>query len=186
VQTERVAWKLPFETGVLTMAIDGSADSTRRIFVNLSGLRGFAVVDFATHKEVARTRFPEKPSGFMKKDFNNNPTHGIAEAPDGTTICLPSRGSNAVFVYSLPDLKLLGSVDTPQAKVSEPPAAGGEPLSAAAGDPHWSTFTPDSKRLYVTNALLDSVGAIDVKTLKLVATIPVGKAPKRIYTLVLP
>jgi YVTN family beta-propeller protein len=51
--------------------------------------------------------------------------------------------------------------------------------------PEWITFTPDSKFVYVSNSGAASVTAIDARTLKTVAVIPVGEVPKRINTLVL-
>jgi DNA-binding beta-propeller fold protein YncE len=49
--TDKVVWELPFDNGVRPMAFEQNADgSTRRIFVQLSNVHGFAVVDFATHK----------------------------------------------------------------------------------------------------------------------------------------
>ena len=54
------------------------------------------------------------------------------------------------------------------------------------GDPGWLTFTPDSKTVYVANAAANVVSAIDVKTMKEVARIPVGKQPDHVETFVLP
>jgi YVTN family beta-propeller protein len=51
---------------------------------------------------------------------------------------------------------------------------------------NWVTFTPDSKTVYVSNAGLRSVSAIDTASLKLIAVVPVGEVPKRINTLTLP
>jgi YVTN family beta-propeller protein len=65
-----------------------------------------------------------------------------------------------VYVYSLPDLELLGGVRT-------------------GTDPDWITFTPDSKLAYVANAVSNTVSVIDMETLQEVTQIPVGKAPKR-------
>src|ERR1043166_2108397 len=49
--TEKIAWTLTLDEGVRPMAMEKAADgSVRRIFVQLSNLNGFAVVDFATHK----------------------------------------------------------------------------------------------------------------------------------------
>jgi YVTN family beta-propeller protein len=48
------------------------------------------------------------------------------------------------------------------------------------------TFTPDSKTVYISNAGLRSVSAIDTHSMKLVAVVPVGEVPKRINTLVIP
>jgi YVTN family beta-propeller protein len=47
------------------------------------------------------------------------------------------------------------------------------------------TFTPDSSTIYISNAALRSVTAIDTQAMKVKAVIPVGEVPKRINTLVL-
>src|SRR4029077_15001421 len=54
-QTETPAWTLDEDLGVRPMAFATNADgSTKWIFVQMSGFNGFAVVDFATHKELQR------------------------------------------------------------------------------------------------------------------------------------
>jgi YVTN family beta-propeller protein len=170
------AWQIQFDQGVLVPAIESGADgSARRLFVQLSGLWGFAVVDFQKRQEVARIKFPEdeptvRPSG--------TPSHGLGIAPDGKTLWVVSRIYDAVFVYSLPELKLLGRVHLPEVT---PP--GGDPVG---GSPNWITFTPDNKTAYVANGADRSVSAIDMKTLKAVARIPTGEEPGRMSTLVLP
>jgi len=46
-QTFQPAWEMPFDSGVRPMAFEKGTDgSTSRIFVQLSGLHGFAVVNF--------------------------------------------------------------------------------------------------------------------------------------------
>src|SRR5580704_117235 len=56
-KTLEVAWELPFDLGVRPMAFEKAPDgSTSRIFVQLSGFHGFAVVDFKAHKEVNRIK----------------------------------------------------------------------------------------------------------------------------------
>ena len=59
--------------------------------------------------------------------------------------------------------------------------AGRAPMASV---PNWVTFTPDSKQMYVSNAALNAVTAIDTQAMKEMAVIPVGQAPKRIGTLV--
>jgi YVTN family beta-propeller protein len=86
--------------------------------------------------------------------------------------------NNAVYVYSLADLALSGEVALPSLKL---PGHGS--ISAVA---NWVTFTPDSKTAYISNAGLRSVSAIDAKSMKLIAVVPVGEVPKRINTLVIP
>jgi YVTN family beta-propeller protein len=180
LKTEAPAWQIQFDAGVRPMAIEAGPDgATRRIFVQLSGLHGFAVVDFATRKEVARIKLPDRPSGFgIQEGREDTPSHGIAVSPDGKTLWVTSVLANAVFAYSLPDLQLKGTVTLPALKL-----AGRDPIGAL---PDWITFTPDSKTLYVSNSGTRSVSAIDAASYKVVATIPVGEVPKRLNTLVLP
>src|SRR6266446_6635247 len=59
LKTEQVAWDLKLDKGVRPMTFESAPDgSTRRIFVQLSDVSGFSVVDFAQRKEVARILFP--------------------------------------------------------------------------------------------------------------------------------
>ncbi|PYT47880.1 MAG: hypothetical protein DMG44_16775 [Acidobacteria bacterium] len=178
LQTDQIVWKLNFDHPVRPMAFEADLDgSTRRIFVQLSNFNGFAVVDFAKRSEVARITLPDEPGGFgIAEGRLNTPAHGIGVAPDGKSLWVNSTFANAVFEYSLPDLELVGHTALPLV----------HPLGhAATGSvPEWITFTPDSKHVYVSNSGGRSVSAIDTKTLKIVAVIPVGEVPKRINTLV--
>jgi YVTN family beta-propeller protein len=147
--------------------------------VQLSDLNGFAVVDFAARKEVARVQLPAAKAGFETDgDRATAPSHGIGVAPDGKSLWVTSIPNNAVYVYSLADLTLSGEVALPSLKLR-----GHEPISAVA---NWVTFTPDSKTVYISNAALRSVSAIDTASMKLIAVVPVGEVPKRINTLVIP
>ena len=177
---EKIAWELKLDLGVRPMTIEANPDgSTKRIFAQLSDFNGFAVVDFAERKEVARIELPKTKTEFETDAGRATaPSHGIGVAPDGKTLWVTSIPNNAVYVYSLADLSLIGDVPLPSLKL-----AGHQPISAVA---NWVTFTPDSKLVYVSNAGLRSVTAIDVKARKVVAVIPVGEVPKRINTLVMP
>jgi len=172
--SQQVAWQVQFDQGTLVPAIENGPDgSPRRIFVQLAETDGFAVIDFATQKEVARIKFPADGPSFTR---NGPPSHGIGVAPDGKTLWIDSGTYDCIFVYSLPDLKRMGRVDLP--KVMPP---GREAIS---GVPDWVAFSPDSKTVYVTNEGDRSVSAIDSRALKAVARIPVGEAPGRMNTLV--
>jgi YVTN family beta-propeller protein len=179
LQSQQIAWKIQFDQGVQTLAIENGPDgSGRRIFLNLWDLNGFAVVDFAKREEVARIEFPDELSRFERHYYRHGVCHGIGIAPDGRTLWADGQPANSLFVYSLPELKLLGHAPLPLLELP------GNPPSEAVAD--WFTFTPDSKTVYVSNAAIHSVSAIDVKTMKEVARIPVGETPHRISTLVLP
>jgi YVTN family beta-propeller protein len=162
--TLQVAWELPFDLGVRPMAFETAPDgSTNRIFVQLSGFHGFAVVDFKTRKEVARIKLPSEPGGSPAE--GGAPSHGIGVAPDGKTLWVNSSYANAVFIYSLPDLQVQGYVKT-------------------GAVPDWITFTPD--KVYVANSGANSVSVIDLATRKETSRIPVGEVPKRNGTVVIP
>lgn len=177
---EQVAWEVKFDNGVRPMAFESNPDgSTKRIFVQLSNLNGFAVVDFAKHVEVARVKFPDHPGGYGASEVRlNTPSHGIGVAPNGKSLWVGSTVANAVFRYSLPDLKLVGYCAMPNVY---------PPNHAPTGSvPEWITFTPDSSTVYISNSGAASVSAIDARTMKLAAVIPVGEVPKRMNTLILP
>jgi YVTN family beta-propeller protein len=166
-QTEEPVWELKFDKGVRPIAFAKNADgSTSRMFVQLSDVHGFAVVDFAARKEVNRILMPDPPAG-KKPDIEGTPSHGIGVSPDGSTLWVNSMLNSKVYAYSLPDLKLMGGVDV--GKV-----------------PDWMTFMPDGKRLYVSNSGSNYVSVIDVRGMKEIAKIPVGQVPKRNITAVLP
>jgi YVTN family beta-propeller protein len=166
--SEEIVWVKDFDLGVRPMAFETNPDgSTRRMFVQLTGFNGFAVVDFATHKETARIELPKLSPGKEPWLAGGNESHGMAVTPDNSTLVVNSRLNSAVYVYSLPDLKLRGSVDVGRS-------------------PDWVTLTPDGKNAYVANAGSNSVSAIDIVGLKEVARIPVGQVPKRNITAMLP
>jgi YVTN family beta-propeller protein len=91
----------------------------------------------------------------------------MAVTSDGKTIVVNSRLNTALYAYSLPDLKLLGSADVGES-------------------PDWVTLTPDGKTAYVANAASNSVSVVDVRSMKELTRIPVGQVPKRNVTAVLP
>ena len=75
-KTDEPLWTL-FEQGVRPMAFEVNPDgSTKRIFVQLSDLHGFAIVDFAQRKEVGRVTLPDDiPAEKVDKGpFNGSPS----------------------------------------------------------------------------------------------------------------
>ena len=160
------------------MAFETNSDgSTNRIFAQLSGFNGFAIVNFATHAEVQRTKLPDQPGGYgIAEGRTGTPSHGNGVAPDGKSLWVASTTANAIFQYALPSLELLGHAELPQVH-----PRGERPTGSV---PEWITFTPDGKFVYVSNSADRSVSAIDTASRRIVATIPVGEVPKRINTLV--
>jgi YVTN family beta-propeller protein len=177
LETEKAVWRVQFNAGVRPMAFDTNPDgSTARMFVQLSRLNGFAVVDFVKRAEIARIEFPDQPTGFGAAEGRlETPAHGIGVAPDGKSLWVNSTMANAVFKYSLPELDLIGHTELPLVH-----RLGHSPSGSV---PEWITFVPDSKSVYVSNSGAASVSVIDSVTMKVVALIPVGEVPKRINAL---
>src|SRR5260370_1206711 len=147
--------KVPLSNHPNNIAVSKAGD---RILVQLSDTNGFAVVDFAARKEVARITLPETAVEFETDAGRATaPSHGIGVAPDRRTLWVTSIPNNAVFVYALPEIKLVGEVALPAFKLS-----GHGPIASV---PNWVTFTPDSKTIYISNAALKSVTAIDTEAM---------------------
>jgi YVTN family beta-propeller protein len=173
--TNEIAWTVQMDRGVRPMTLSTNPDgSTKYIFVQMSDFNGFAVVDFATHKEIKRIQIPALPPGRQAVPVGATPekpgrsqqggsdaSHGMAVTPDGKILLVDSRLNNALYEYSLPDLELIG----------------GAYLSGMGAA--WVTLTPDGKTAYVANAVTNDVSAVDVNSLKEIARIPVGFVPKR-------
>ena len=168
-QTDQTAWTLQMDLGVRPMAFATNPDgSTKWIFVQLSDFNGFVVVDFATHKEIKRIQNPDLPAGKAPVTAGADPSHGMAVTSNGKTLVVCSRLNNALYAYSLPDLKLVGGADL-----------GGKGAA-------WVTLTPDGKTAYVAMAVTNDVSVVDINSLKEVTRIPVGFVPKRNTTGMLP
>jgi len=166
-KTETPVWTLTLDLGIRPMAFATNPDgSTKWIFVQLSDFNGFAVIDFATHKELKRITNPDIAAGKSTYHLGGNASHGMAVTADGKTLVVNSGLNSALYAYSLPDLKVIGTADVGKA-------------------PDWVTLTPDGKTAYVANAASNSVSVVDIKTMKEVTRIPVGEVPKRNITAVL-
>ena len=167
-QTETIAWELQMSAGIRPMTFDTNPDgSTRRIYVQLSDYHGFAVVDFATRKEVRRIDMPEIPGEEKHTTgLQAAPAHGLGVTPDGKVLFSTSKVYSTMYAYSLPNLEPIGHVNVGQ-------------------HPEWVTFSPDGRYVYVAAAGDNSTTVVDVKTLKVVANIPVGQVPKRNGTAIL-
>ena len=163
-----VAWTLTLSAGIRPMAFTRNADgSTKEIIVQLSDFHGFAMVDFASRKEVKRVTLPD-PAGVEKETqgIQGAPAHGLAITPDGKTLWVTSKYYGYVAAYSLPDCKVLKVVPV-------------------GSHPEWLTIPPGGTSLYVSIAGNDATVAVDLKTMTVVKKIPVGAVPKRLTSGVL-
>ncbi|MEK6407749.1 MAG: beta-propeller fold lactonase family protein [Acidobacteriota bacterium] len=129
-------------------------------YVALSKLHGFVVVDLKEGKTIRRVELPALPPGTVIPPYDTL-THGLALTPDERELYVTSMAGKAVYAFSVPDLKQLAKIDVGRV-------------------PNWITISPDGRLVWVSNQLDDTVSAIDPRTKKVVATIPVGHEPKRL------
>ena len=176
LQKEEIAWSVDLGAGVRPMTMETNPDgSTKRVFIQLSKLNGFAILDFATRQMVGKIELPTDGNVEVIHHRLDSPSHGMGVSPDNKTLWVTSILANSVVAYSLPDLKVIGRVRLPEIRVP-----GRQPMAAV---PNWVTFTPDSRQIYISNAAHNSVSAIDTQAMRELAVISVGQAPKRVGTL---
>jgi YVTN family beta-propeller protein len=162
-KTEKPVFEIPVQGVPRPVAMDAGP---QHLFVQLSNLHGFAVIDYATRKTIDTVTLPDTPAD-PKPFIPATYSHGIGVTADGKTLWVASQLTNSVSVYSLPGWKLLGT-------------------TAVGIAPDWLAFTPDGTRCYVSNAGSDSVSVLDVASRKELARVAVGKVPKRIIAVELP
>src|SRR2546422_3418284 len=133
-QTDAPAWSVKLDHSIRPMAISKNPDgSTRSIFVQVGDFNGFVVIDFKTRKEAARITLPKLAPGRVPMISGSAESHGLAVTADQKLLVVCSRLNNALYSYSLPDLKLVGTAD-----LSGPGAA-------------WVTLTPDGHSAYAAH-----------------------------------
>ena len=166
-QTDMPVWATYWDRGIRPMTFDTNADgSTRRVYAQLSNFNGFGVMDFETRKEVDRIHYPEVLSDQQTPGHGGNTAHGIGVTPDNRYLVANSSLNSSVYVYSLPDLELVGGV-------------------RIGHSPNWVTITPDSKFAYISLSGNNSVAVLDIAAVKVVTEIKTGgQVPKRNATLV--
>jgi YVTN family beta-propeller protein len=135
----------------------------RTMYVALTDLHGFAIVDIPEKKVVRRVVMPAehpKPHEHPGEPINTL-THGLALSPDEKELWVTSLLDDAMYVYDVKLQKIVGRV----------PVGSG---------PNWVAFSPDGKYVCVSNAGEDDVSIIDVKARHEVARLKVGRVPKRL------
>jgi YVTN family beta-propeller protein len=168
-QTDAPSWFIKLGEGIRPMTMSKNPDgSTRTLFVQIGDYNGFVVVDFQTRKEVTRITLPHLAAGRIPLIAGSSESHGMAVTADQKTLVVCSRLNNALYSYSLPDLKVVGRAD----------------LSGKGAA--WVTLTPDGKRAYVADPVGNQTLVVDIPSMKEVAKIKVGQVPKRNYTMVTP
>ena len=165
--TDMPVWTTYFDLGIRPMTFETNPDgSTKRIYAQLSNFNGFGILDFETRKEVGRIEYPEVPPDQQTPGHGGNTAHGIGVTPDNMYVVANSSLNSSVYVYSLPDLELVGGI-------------------RVGHSPNWVTITPDSKFAYISLSGNNSVAVLDIAAVKVVTEIKTGgQVPKRNTTMV--
>jgi DNA-binding beta-propeller fold protein YncE len=129
------------------------------IYYQLSNFHGFEVRDIGTGNLIQTVNLPNLAPG-AEADVNGTVDHGIALTPDGKKIVAAGSVAGYVAVYSLPDMKLLGTI-------------------ATGDEPNWIRVRADSKIAFTGNRGSNDISAIDLDQMKEVARIPAGTFPER-------
>ena len=145
------------------------AHDGRTMYVAVSDLHGFVVVDIPEKRIVRRVEMPaEHPTPHEHPgEPINTLTHGLALSPDEKELWVTSLLDDAMYVYDVSAQKIVGHV----------PVGSG---------PKWVAFSPDGKYVCVSNAADDNVSIVDVKSRREVSRLKVGRVPKRLVAASVP
>jgi YVTN family beta-propeller protein len=142
----------------------------RTLYVAVSDLHGFNIVDVPEKKVTQRVEIPSEHSGPPRPRQSETPdtyTHGLALSPDESELWVTSLLDDCIYIYDLKAKKVTGRL--------------------ATGDgPNWIVFSPDGKLACVSNTDSDDVSIFGVKERREVAHVRVGKVPKRIAISITP
>ncbi|HEV8072445.1 MAG TPA: beta-propeller fold lactonase family protein [Planctomycetaceae bacterium] len=165
LQTLKPVKVLPFKDAVRPFAFTRD-EST--VYVQLSRLHGFEVVDLSTDKIVREVLLPKLgPDVKLPKFYPHTYNHGLELSPDEKLLFASGGIANYVCVYRVPDLTPLATIPVGR-------------------EPNWIAFSKDGAFAYVSNRKSDSVSVISVRDLKEIKRIPVGKYPQRIRVVDVP
>src|SRR5579862_5206836 len=96
IKTEQPEFEIPVGGVPRPLAIEsGPGGAPGRLFVQLSELHGFAVVDFASRRVTGRVLLPDARPG-AKPLIPQTFSHGIGVAPDGKTLWVTSLLDDSV------------------------------------------------------------------------------------------
>lgn len=155
--TKRIIRKIPFDQNVRPIAL--SPDESR-LFVQLSHTHAITVVDPRTGAIVKRLAMPLPRGKTLPDSMPIDVNHGLRITRDGKFLLSNGSLFDLVAIWSLPDLRLVGTVPV-------------------GHDPNWIVLSPDGKRVFVSNRGSDDVSVIDLASRREVARVKVGRYPQR-------
>ena len=180
---DELSWTLKLDAGIRPMALTTNGEgSTGEIIVQLSDFHGFAVIDFATRKEIRRIEFPDAPGVERELEgLQGSPAHGLAFSPDQSVLWSTSKYYHAVYAYAVPQPCRPGRPVEPGRRCEWELLK----IVDVGSHPDWLAMMPDGKTLYVALAGDDETAVIDTETMTVVDRIAVGSVPKRVVAGVL-
>src|SRR6202790_100907 len=142
----------------------------RTMYVAVSDLHGFNIVDIPEQKVTQRVEMPsEHPGPPRPREFEtpDTATHGLALSPDESELWVTSLLDDCIYIYDVKAKKITGRLNT-------------------GSGPNWVVFSPDGKYGCVSNTDTDDVSIFNVKDRREVARVKVGKVPKRLAISIVP
>lgn len=133
------------------------------LYAQLSKLHGFVVVDLARGSVVKTVPLPTvggavPPARAELSHWVVN--HGLGLTSDGKYLVANASLNGFTAIYSVPDLKLVGTVPVGR-------------------EPNWVVFSKDGRYAYVSNRRENTVSVISVPERREVTRIRVGEFPQR-------
>jgi YVTN family beta-propeller protein len=133
------------------------------LYAQLSKLHGFAVLDLTRDTVIKTVELPTlgKPVPAPSLKVSHwVVNHGLGITNDGRYMLANASLSGFTAIYSLPDLKLVGTV-------------------AVGREPNWVVFSKDGAYAYVSSRRENTISVISIADCKEVARIKVGEFPQR-------
>ena len=138
------------------------------MYVQLSRLHGFQVVNLQTNEIIREIELPKLPADTALPQFYPHTyNHGMEMTPDEKYLFAAGSAGGYVCVYTLPDLQLVSTIPVGR-------------------EPNWIVFDRVGRYAYVSNRASDDLSVISVDALKEVQRIAVGKYPQRMRAVVVP
>jgi YVTN family beta-propeller protein len=133
------------------------------LYAQLSKLHGFVVVNLESGRVTQTVALPTlgqpAPVATLERShFVMN--HGLGITPDGKRLLANASLMDFVALYSLPDLKLLGTIPVGR-------------------EPNWVVFSRDGRFAYVSNRRDNTVSVISIAEAREVKRIETGEFPQR-------
>jgi YVTN family beta-propeller protein len=134
----------------------------RTLFVQLTGMHGFCVVDLTTDQITHRVSLPTLPEGTKPLGWNTV-NHGMNITSDDALLFAAGSVAGYVCVYSVALLRMVAKIDVGRA-------------------PNWVIFSRDGRYCFVSNSGDDTVSVISVADLKEIDRVRTGAQPQRMTT----